>query len=488
MIENNIQLIEKWAPMLENDAFEGITDTYRKSVTAQLLENQERLLAESSLTGDIDKYDPVLMSMVRRMAPKLIGYDVMGLQPMTMPTGLIFALRSKYATGSWTNKDGTSEAMFDEANTAWSGTGTHAGANPFDAVGSVTGFTITNYGAGYTGSVTCTIAAPAGGGTTATATPVKGGVAGEQVIGFIITNPGSGYAGGETPAVTFTGTNTTAAVATAVVNGAYSTGTAETTATMESDTSWNAMGFTIEKTTATAKERQLRADLSPELAYDYRAVHGGNADEELSNILSTQIVNEINRECVRTIYTASMQGAQFATTPGTFNLTVDADGRWSVEKFKGLLFALEREANAVAYLTKRGKGNILITSADVASALVMAGVLVYNPSLNNNLEVDTTGVTYAGKAGRFSVYVDPYLSADGYVVGYKGASSMDAGIFYCPYVPLQMFRGTDPTNFHQALGFKTRYAIVKNPFATGISGNNQYYRKAKVANLSALVG
>ena len=247
---------------------------------------------------------------------------------------------------------------------------------------------------------------------------------------------------------------------------------------------WNSMSMTIEKTSVTAKTRMLRADYSPELAQDLNAIHGLNADNELVNILSSEIIAEINREVVRTIYGISKIGAQFASEPGTFDLKEDADGRWSVERFKGLIFAIERDANAVALDTKRGKANIIITRADVASALVMAGVLDHNPiPLQVGLDVDPTGTHYAGTMGRFKVFVDPYLSTDGYVVGYKGNNAYDAGFFYCPYVPLQMVRATNVDNFQPAIGFKTRYGLVSNPFTTLSSGQNVYYRKAKVKNL-----
>jgi hypothetical protein len=387
-------LLEKWEPVLESDKVEKITDPYRKKVTAQLLENQEKFLAEAAqtTTGNLQNWDPVLISLVRRMAPKLIAYDVCGVQPMTGPTGLVFALRARY-----TNATGA-EALFNEADTDFSGTGTHTGNDPF-----ATG---------------------------------------------------------------------------------YSTGTGKITTDGEADP-WPSMSMTIEKTSVTARTRQLRADYSLELAQDLRAIHGLDAENELANILSSEIISEINREVVRTIYTIAKQGAQFASTPGTFDLTADSDGRWSVERFKGLLFAIERDANAVSLETRRGKGNIIITSADVASALVMAGVLDYAPALQNStsMDVDATGATYAGQMGRFKVFVDPYLGADIYVVGYKGTSAYDAGMFYCPYVPLQMVRATDTATFQPAIGFKTRYGMIANPFTTLNANQNVYYRKAKVLHL-----
>lgn len=398
-------LTEKWDGVLNSDKLPKIDSSLKIKTTAQLLENQEKFLAEASnVAGGVENFDPVLISLVRRLAPKLIAYDVCGVQTMSGPTGLIFALRARYAGaagvtgGTPTTPQGGGEALFYEADTSYSGTGTQTGNNPW-AVG-------------------------------------------------------------------------------------YATGTGKALADGENDP-WNSMGVTIEKSNAVAKTRQLRADYSLELAQDLRAIHGLDAESELTNILSSEIIAELNREVVRTIYTVAQQGAQFASTPGTFDLQNDADGRWAVERYKGLLFAIERDANAIAINSRRGKGNILITSSDVASALAMAGILDYAPALEGmvDLDVDATGATYAGKAGRFKVYVDPYAGADGYCVGFKGANQYDAGLFYCPYVPLQMVRATDPTNFHPALGFKTRYAIVSNPFTNINAGGNVYYRKAQVLNL-----
>lgn len=313
---------------------------------------------------------------------------------MTGPTGMIFAIRSRY-----TNAAG-GEALVDEANTNHSGAATplHVGDDPWDAT--------------------------------------------------------------------------------------FTTGVGKTTANGEVD-AWNAMSFTIEKKTVDVRTRQLRADYSIELAQDLRSIHGLDAENELSNILSSEIISEINREVVRTIYAISKVGAQFATTPGTFDLSADSDGRWFLEKVKGLLFALERDANVVGRETRRGKGNIIITSADVASAFAMAGVLSYAPGLQQqiDLDVDATGATYAGRVGRFKVFVDPYLGTDGYVVGFKGSNPYDAGMFYCPYVPLQLVKAKNPDDFSEALGFKTRYGIVANPFTTLNANDNVYYRKAKVLSL-----
>jgi hypothetical protein len=358
------QLVEKWQPLLENEKIAKISEPIRMKVTAQLLENQEKFLAEAAqtTTGNIQNWDPILINLVRRLAPKLIAYDVCGVQPMTGPTGLVFARRSRYTNGVG------AEALHDEANTAFSGTTpTHVGDDPWDAT--------------------------------------------------------------------------------------FTTGLGKATADGEVD-AWNSMSMTVERVSVTAKTRQLRADYSLELAQDLRAMHGLDAESELSNDLSTEIIAEINREVVRTIYAISKVGAQFASTPGTFDLANDADGRWFLERVKGLLFAIERDANKIAKETRRGKGNLIITTADVASALAMAGVLNYAPALQANIslpDVDETGVTLAGKVGRFKVYIDPYLGTDGYVVGYKGTSVYDAGLFYCPYVPLQMVRATDVDTFQPAI-------------------------------------
>ena len=426
------QLMEKWAPVLNHESAAPIKDTYRKEVTAVLLENQERemqkqreALFEAAPTnavgsypdlGGMAKFDPVLISLVRRAMPQLIAYDVCGVQPMTQPTGLIFAMKSRYG-----NMDGT-EALFNEADTDYSGTGTHSGA--YDFGGSET-----------TGSGLAT-------------------ADGERL--------GQGGTG---------------------------------------DGSFGQMAFSIEKTSVTAKTRALKAEYSIELAQDMKSVHGLDAEGELSNILSTEILAEINREVIRTIYKTAKVGAQVGTTSaGTFDLDTDSNGRWSVEKFKGLMFQIEREANAIGQQTRRGRGNIIITSADVASALSMAGVLDYSSGLTgkNDLTVDDTSTTYAGVLnGKYKVYVDPYTSnvsaTQFFVVGYKGQSAFDAGLFYCPYVPLQMVRAVDPNSFQPKIGFKTRYGLVANTFVNlddGANGQdnltanaNYYYRKVKVANL-----
>jgi hypothetical protein len=427
----NEQLQSKWAPVLEHTDLPEIKDSYRKAVTAVILENQEKAMQEQMLqeTGNVSgitaagtdatglaKYDPILIGLVRRALPNLMAYDVAGVQPMTGPTGLIFAMRSRYA-----NREGA-EALFNEADTDFSGTGTHAGSNP--------------------------------------------------------------------------------------VNGTYTTGLPQATDAAEAlgtsgGGAFGEMAFTIEKTSVVAKTRALKADYTVELAQDLKSVHGLDAETELSNILSNEILFEMNREIIRTIYKVAKTGAAAGTvaTAGTFDLDVDANGRWSVERFKGLLFQLEREANHIAQDTRRGKGNFFIVSSDVASALQMAGVLDYAPalqSMSSGLNVDDTGNTYVGNIGKIKVYIDPYSANLGAanqfaVVGYKGQSAYDAGIFYCPYVPLQMVRAIDPNSFQPKIGFKTRYGLVSNPFVFKADGSadgdqmtasrNQYFRKVNIVNL-----
>ena len=496
-------LLEKWQPLLESEKVAPIDDVYRKKVTAQLLENQEKFLAEAatSTTGSIDNWDPILISLVRRMAPKLIAYDICGVQPMTGPTGLIFALRAKYAqqfgggypAGQYTGNPADArgardyhqyegdEALFNEAHTGYAGTGSHAGTDPFSPTGTISEIVVDVQGNDYLTTPAVTISG--GGGTGAEAVAV---VTGGKVTAIVITKSGSGYTSAPTISIAApTGTDAPLqATATAILGGTWTTGSGMALERGEMDP-WASMSMTIEKVAVTAKTRQLRADYSIELAQDLRAIHGLDAENELSNILSSEIIAEINREVVRTIYNVAKQGAQFSNNKGIFDLQYDADGRWSVERFKGLLFAIERDANAIAYDTRRGKGNILITSADVASALVMAGVLDYNPEMiaKTNVDVDVTGATFSGTMGRFKVFVDPYLSVDGYVVGYKGANAYDAGIFYAPYVPLQLFRATNADTFQPALGFKTRYGMVANPFTTMNANQNAFYRKTRVRSL-----
>ena len=461
MIQSD-SLQKKWQPVLEHADLPSITDAHKRSTVATLLENQERAAAEQmsqmggahapSLLGEaapvnamgasssaasagaVDTFDPVLISLVRRSMPNLIAYDICGVQPMTGPTGLIFAMRSRY-----TGQAGA-ESMFDEADTAFSSTA--AGNNA--SIGKST--------------------------LDSTSAPQAG------------TDPADRASNG-------TGYNVATGMTTALAEALGE----------DSGNAFNEMAFSIEKVAVTAVSRALKAEYTMELAQDLKAVHGLDAEQELSNILSTEILTEINREVVRTInYSASKGSTGMVTTDGTFDLDTDSNGRWSVEKFKGLMFQIERDANQIAKDTRRGKGNMMICSSDVASALQMAGVLDYAPALNNNLQVDDSGNTFAGILnGRIKVYIDPYF-ADAtnnyYTVGYKGQSAFDAGIFYCPYVPLQMVRAVGENTFQPKIGFKTRYGMAANPFATtdaataigdGITAGtaNKYYRLAKVVNL-----
>ena len=455
------EMIKKWKPILEHEDLDKITDAHRRRVTAICLENTEIALGEagshnrgmlaegvptnamgasSSTPGDgaIDTFDPVLISLVRRAMPNLIAYDICGVQPMTGPTGLIFALRTRYATQAG------DENFYNEVNTAFSARG---GAN------------LASNGA-------------FGGGWANNTVP---GAAANNVGGLPSVSNGAGnstynYAGG---------------LPTQVAEGLGSNSTLV----------FPEMAFSIEKVTVSARSRALKAEYSMEIAQDLKAIHGLEVESELSNLLSAEILAEINREVVRTINVTAVSGSQSdTTTAGVFDLDTDANGRWSVEKFKGLMYHLEREANAVAKATRRGKANLIIASADVASALQMAGVLDYAPALNsNNLQVDDTGFTFAGVLnGRFKVYIDPYVvGGDYFTVGYRGANPMDAGIFYCPYVPLQMVRAVDPETFQPKIGFKTRYGMVSNPFAEGLTvgagainqDSNVYYRRSQVSHL-----
>ena len=459
---NSQMLMEKWAPVLDFDGLGDIKDSHRRAVTAQMLENQERELRESAeflgeaspansagtggfgglsnAGGPVAGFDPVLISLIRRAMPNLIAYDICGVQPMSGPTGLIFAMRSRYDGQSGT------ETFFDEVDTTFSGQNNSRNLSGGFSDGLV-GFGTTNQD-----GTNPNVLNPVG---TATTNPSP-------------YNVGQGMGTGESEALGDAAAN-----------------------------AFNQMAFSIEKVTVTAKSRALKAEYSLELAQDLKAIHGLNAEAELANILSTEILAEINREVIRTIYKVAEQGAAVNTaTAGVFDLDVDSNGRWSVEKFKGLLFQIERDANAIAQRTRRGKGNTIICSADVASALTMAGVLDYTPALNANLNVDDTGNTFAGVLqGKYKVYIDPYaanVAADQYyVVGYKGSSAYDAGIFYCPYVPLQMVRAVGQDTFQPKIGFKTRYGIVANPFAEGTDqglgrlrlNTNRYYRRVKVSNL-----
>jgi hypothetical protein len=439
--------VKKWAPVLDHPELSKITDPYKKAVTAVILENQEKALREEAAAygnmfeavpnavgggmsptngteGNIKGFDPILIGLVRRALPNLMAYDVCGVQPMTGPTGLIFAMQAKYANtvaSSNTNLTGRPEALYNEANTAWAGTGTH------------------------------TAAALAG-----------------NIANVVLANTGTGM----------------------------DTATAE-----DLGTTMAQMGFTIERVSVVAKSRALKAEYTLELAQDLKAIHGLDAEAELSNILSTEILAEINREVIRTIYAVANVGyLGVSTAKFNLNSATDTTGRWAVEKFKGLLFAIERASNKIAKDTRRGKGNIVIVSTDVASALSMTGLLDYNSALTNNtnLAVDDTGNTFAGTLfGRLKVYVDPYsvTGSDYVVVGYKGATPYDAGVFYCPYVPLQMVRAINPDTFQPKIGFKTRYGLVQNPFGnsqqgvettvsgTLANGTNTYYRKFLVENL-----
>jgi len=420
-------LQEKWQPVLEHNDLPEIKDSYRKAVTTIILENQEKALREdrsflgeaapTNATGaSVDNWDPILISLVRRAMPNLIAYDIAGVQPMTGPTGLIFAMRSRYSSQTG------GETFYNEADTDFSGAGAQVGTNP------------------------------------------------------ALLNDG-------TP-------------------GTYTNGTGMSTATAEAlgDSAGNSfaeMAFSIEKNSVEAKTRALKAEYTMELAQDLKAIHGLDAETELANILSGEILNEINREVVRTVYTSAKIGAQTDTaTAGVFDMDVDSNGRWSVEKFKGLMFQVEREANVIAQQTRRGKGNMIICSSDVASALQMAGVLDTSPALNNNLSVDDAGNTFAGVLnGRYKVYIDPYsanaAAKQFFVVGYKGTSPYDAGIFYCPYVPLQMVRAVGENTFQPKIGFKTRYGLTANPFAGGAAvrsgvitaNDNVYYRRVQVTNI-----
>ena len=459
---SNEVLQEKWSPLLEYDGLDPIKDAHRKAVTAQLLENQEialreekEFLHEAAPTNSVGNggftssggqtvagFDPVLISLIRRAMPNLVAYDLAGVQPMTGPTGLIFAMRSRFST-----QDGT-EALFNEPNSSFSSQNSSSNLT--------NGFSGGSVGFGTTGGTGLTNAS----------------------------NPAALNPEGSQGATTYP------------VGQGMRTDDAEKMGDATAN-AFNEMAFSIEKVTVTAKSRALKAEYSLELAQDLKAIHGLNAEAELANILSTEILAEINREVIRTIYKVAESGAQTnVATAGAFDLDTDSNGRWSVEKFKGLIFQIERDANAIAQRTRRGKGNMILCSADVASALTMAGVLDYTPALNANLNVDDTGNTFAGVlAGKFRVYIDPFaanLAADQYyVAGYKGTSPYDAGLFYCPYVPLQMVRAVGQDTFQPKIGFKTRYGIVANPFAEGTtvgagaltSNANRYYRRVKVQNL-----
>ena len=431
-ISENLQ--EKWSPILEHSDLPKIEDNYKRAVTAVILENQEKALNEDRATLEeaaplnatgsaISNWDPILISLVRRAMPNLVAYDICGVQPMTGPTGLIFAMKARYHDDVDATRDNMSEALFNEARSKYSSeaqtTSTSVGSDP---------------------------------------------------IGDPFDTSSPSYAD--------------------------TTGSGMSTANAESlgDAAGNhfaEMAFTIEKATVTAKSRALKAEYTLELAQDLKAIHGLDAESELANILSSEILAEINREVIRNVNLQAKTGAAATASAGTFNLDVDANGRWSVEKFKGLIFQIEREANVIAKETRRGKGNFILCSSDVASALSMAGVLDYAPALSTSLNVDDTGNTFAGVLnGKVKVYIDPYAGVDYMTVGYRGSNPYDAGLFYCPYVPLQMVRAVGENTFQPKIGFKTRYGMVSNPFvgatpADGLAsaGSNQYYRKMAVSNI-----
>jgi len=437
MFNADQNLIEKWSPVLEHEDAPAIDDKYRKAVTARLLENQEVALREerqqrsfgdiseaaANVTGSgVDNFDPVLISLVRRAMPNLIAYDIAGVQPMSGPTGLIFAMKSRYTT------QGGTEALFDEADTDFGGTGTHqadptglVGVTDADTDGSIadTADTVSTFGTGLPTA-------------TAEARGTSGGV-------------GAAFA---------------------------------------------EMAFSIEKSTVTAKSRALKAEYTMELAQDLKAIHGLDAEGELANILSAEILAEINREVVRTILTKAKIGALQSSTAvsGIFDVGTDSDGRWMAEKFKGLVMQLEREANVIAKETRRGKGNFVLCSSDVASALAASGVMDYSPALSTGLSVDDTGNTFAGVLnGRLKVYIDPYSTGDFACVGYRGSNPYDAGMFYCPYVPLTMVKAIGESDFQPRIGFKTRYGMVTNPFVavdgTGTDRANPYFRIFRVDDI-----
>jgi|TARA_B100001094_G_scaffold21674_1_gene18316 hypothetical protein len=439
MFNADKNLMEKWGPVLEHESAPAIQDNYKKAVTARLLENQEVALQEERAQaqgnyiseaaaanniggGSIGTFDPVLISLVRRAMPNLIAYDIAGVQPMSGPTGLIFAMKSKYST------QGGTEALFDEADTDFSGAGTHQ-------------------------------AEPTG-------------------LGGVVDADTDGTIADESDTVSTFGAGS-------------ATSAAERLGVGESgDGSFGEMAFSIEKSTVTAKSRALKAEYTMELAQDLKAVHGLDAEGELANILSAEILAEINREVVRTILQKAKIGALQTSTAlsGVFDVNTDSDGRWMVERFKGLIMQIERECNVIAKETRRGKGNFVIVSSDVASALAAAGMLDYTPALSANLNVDDTGNTFAGVLnGRVKVYIDPYATVDFCCVGYRGTNPYDAGMFYCPYVPLTMVKAVGENDFQPRMGFKTRYGMVANPFVaadgTGTNRANQYFRIFRVDDI-----
>jgi hypothetical protein len=418
------ELQKKWQKVLDHPELPAVRDAHKRAVLTVLLENQETEarkergiiteavpanhggLSTATTAGgtgnaNVQAYDPVLISLLRRALPNLVAFDICGVQPMKAPTGLIFAMKSRYSS------QGGTEALHNEADTAFAGTGTHsASPDPFSTTAG-TGLSVT---------------------------------AGEAL----------GNGGGD----------------------------------------FAELAFSIEKVSVEAKTRALKAEYTMELAQDLRAVHGLDAETELANILSAEILAEINREVVRTVFNSAKTGAATTATAGTFDLDVDSNGRWSVEKYKGLMVQIEREANAIAKDTRRGRGNILICDSDTASALSVAGLLDCGSALKDSLSVDDTGNTFVGVLnGRFKVYIDPYATTNFLVAGFKGSNQYDAGLFYCPYVPLQMVRAVHQDSFQPKIGFKTRYGLVANPFANSTvsgalnNGQNKYYRKIAITNL-----
>ena len=507
-------LQEKWEPILGHQDLPEIKDNYRKAVTAQLLENQEKFLREQAAMGQsqgllseaptvntqyntpdgsgpgfsgtaaaegpVAGFDPVLISLIRRSMPNLIAYDVAGVQPMSGPTGLIFAMRAMYD-----GPNGPNEALFDEADPSFSG--------------NVGGLTAAGTTYTYPNGATVDPNHPYVPGQTPFSNDATDGTGND-----INANPGLLADADSAPGSAQDATNPGGLQYDPVLADLEGMNTGDLESAGEPTKEFRQMGFSIEKVVVEAKGRALKAQYSMELAQDLRAIHGLDAEAELANILSSEILSEINREVVRTVYRTARPGAQNnVNAAGTFDLDLDSNGRWSVEKFKGLLFQIERDCNAIAQLTRRGKGNMIICSADVASALTMAGVLDYTPALNANLNVDDTGNLFAGTInGKLKVYIDPFSAnvsdTQYYVAGYKGTNAYDAGLFYCPYVPLQMVRSVNADTFQPNIGFKTRYGMVANPFAEGPIGglnaanqglgrltdnSNRYYRRVKIANL-----
>jgi hypothetical protein len=460
-------LTEKWSPVLEHGALPNISDDYRKKVTAVLLENEEQAIRSQHLTEDMTSnnlgmptnftnnggvagYDPVLISLVRRAMPNLMAYDICGVQPMTAPTGLIFAMRANYGGQNYGNTTFYTEAMFQEAFPAYGGSGYTLGASE------------------------------------------------RGICGFFGLCGSCGFSGGNNPI--YLRNNVTAAQFSAFRGMLTNSGEGLGSGTSNPYSAFNQMAFSIDRVAVQARTRALSSNYTIELAQDLKAVHGLDAEAELANLLSTEILAEINREIVRTIYYVSRSGSQQGdlTNRGQYDLNSDSDGRWSAERFRGLTFQIERECNAIAKETRRGKGNFVICDSDTAAALAMSGFMSLSPGISPQLNVDDTQSTFAGLLnGKVRVYIDPYtpLGANFFCVGYKGESPYDAGLFYCPYVPLQMVRAVDPNTFQPKIGFKTRYGVVANPYVLNgttpdgealTQGINQYYRLTQVNNLHGM--